>query len=181
MHEDRLANLLGAAALTISDLMLGAATAAEQLSASAAAALVVSSTAPGLSVTDLGRRVGLSQPAAARMVDALSGRGLVERRSTPTRSVAVHLTTSGTSAVRQLQRARAEALSAVVGGLVPAQRETLAALLDTLLAAVYGQLPQSARLCRLCDRATCVADGRTCPVGQAERRAELREAEADDG
>jgi MarR family transcriptional repressor of emrRAB len=81
MHdEDRTANLLGAAALALTDLMLTGATAAACTSASGAAALVVLSADPGLSVTELGRRVGLTQSAAARMVESLEHRGLVERR-----------------------------------------------------------------------------------------------------
>ncbi|WP_460352193.1 MarR family transcriptional regulator [Actinoallomurus acanthiterrae] len=55
-------------------------------------ALVVLSGSPGLGVTELGRRVGLSQPAAARMVDSLEGHGLALRRATSGRSVAVDLT-----------------------------------------------------------------------------------------
>ncbi len=52
---------------------------------SGAAAVVALAGTPGLSVTELGRGVGLSQPAAARMVDALekagSGRPLPRRRT----------------------------------------------------------------------------------------------------
>jgi DNA-binding MarR family transcriptional regulator len=99
MHDmRRTANLLGATALAVTDLALGGATAAAGVSGSGAAALVVLCADPGISVTELGRRVGLTQSAAARMVDALAARGLVERRPTLGKWVAVHPTTAGRAA-----------------------------------------------------------------------------------
>ena len=177
MHDQRARNILGAAALTVSDLMLLGATSAVGVSASASAALVVLSTMPGRSVTELGQRIGLSQPAAARMVDSLAARGLARRAATPTRSVAVHLTEAGVDAVARILRSRDEALAAIVGVLDEAEQDALAGLLGTMLSRAYDRLPGAARLCRLCDRACCVADEQTCPVGQAERA----RAGADDG
>lgn len=76
MHEAaRTANLLGATALAVTDLALAGVARAAGTSTSGAAALVVLVASPGLSVTELGRRVGLSQPAAARMVDSLQAGG----------------------------------------------------------------------------------------------------------
>src|ERR1700742_1915106 len=86
MH-DRVANLLGATALAVTDLMMAGATRTAGVSASGAAALLVLRATPGLSVTELGRRVGLTQPAAARMVTTLEASDLVSRRSTPGRAV----------------------------------------------------------------------------------------------
>jgi DNA-binding IclR family transcriptional regulator len=48
--------------------------------------------APDLGVTGLGRRVGLSQPAAARMLDTLAAAGLARRTPGPGRTVPVRLT-----------------------------------------------------------------------------------------
>ncbi|HJQ45452.1 MAG TPA: MarR family transcriptional regulator [Amycolatopsis sp.] len=169
MHEERAANLLGAFAVTVSDLVLADATAAAGTSASGAAALVVLSTAPGLSVTELGRRVGLSQPAAARMVDSLEQRGLVERRDTLTRSVAVHLTRSGAGAARTVLGDRGGRLADLATALDQREQATLAKLLGKLLTAACEHVPDADRLCRLCDRAACVAGGTTCPVGVACR------------
>lgn len=167
-------NLLGAAALAISDLMVAGATTPAGLSTSAAAALVVLSTEPGLSVTGLGQRIGLSQPAAARMVDALVARGLVRRRPTTTRSVAVRLTATGATAARQVLRSRDEVLARLAGTLTAAEQDTLVTLLHKILTNAYAELPSSDRLCRLCDRACCVAGDRICPVGQAERDTAVR-------
>ncbi|QIS18254.1 MarR family winged helix-turn-helix transcriptional regulator [Nocardia terpenica] len=170
MHEARVRNLLGAAALAVSDLMVEGATAAGGIGSSGAAALVILSTAPGVSVTELGRRIGLSQSAATRMVDGLAARGLVCRRGASAKSVEVHPTDAGIVAAERVLRARDDLLATLVGLLDDAEQDKLAELLDKLLEGIYGRLPSSARVCRLCDRACCVADDQICPVGQAERR-----------
>jgi MarR family transcriptional regulator, negative regulator of the multidrug operon emrRAB len=170
MHDtERTANLLGAAALAVTDLVLGGATAAAGVSGSGAAALVVLGADPGISVTELGRRVGLTQSAAARMVDALEARGLVERRPTLGKWVAVHPTDAGRAASADLLDARGGRLTALVRTLPPADQEALAHVLDRLLRAVYSEVGSSERVCRLCDRPTCTEAGAICPVGQAER------------
>ena len=170
MHDTRrTANLLGAAALAVTDLTLGGATAAAGVSGSGAAALVVLSADPGISVTELGRRVGLTQSAAARMVDALEARGLVERRPTLGKWVAVHPTDAGLAASADLLHARGNRLTALVGTLPPADQEALAHALDRLLRAVYAEVGSAQRVCRLCDQPACIAAGAICPVGQAER------------
>jgi MarR family transcriptional repressor of emrRAB len=170
MHE-RTANLLGATALAVSDLLLRDVTAATSVSESGAAALVVLSYAPGVSVTELGRRIGLSQPAAARMVDSLQERGLVERRPTLTRALAVHPTDLGQRTAQSVLGSRGGALARLVDNLDPAERAGLEELLNTLLRHVYAIAPDADRLCRLCDRDACLAEEHVCPVGQAERDA----------
>lgn len=170
MHDaDRTANLLGATALAVTDLTLSGATGAAGTSASGAAALVVLAAAPGLSVTELGRRVGLSQPAAARMVDSLESGGLVERRAGPGRWVSVRPTAAGTCTARTVLGARGAPLSGLVDVLDEQERRTLDGLLAKLLARLHEEVGDAERLCRLCDRAGCVRDGAVCPVGQAER------------
>jgi MarR family transcriptional regulator, negative regulator of the multidrug operon emrRAB len=169
MHdEQRTANLLGATALAVTDLVLADATAAAGTSSSGSAALVVLRADPGLSVTELGRRVGLTQSAAARMVESLEQRGLVERQSTLGRWVAVQPTAAGRAAADALLHARGGRLTALVATLPAAEREALTAALERLLAAIYGEVGSSERVCRLCDRDACTA-GTVCPVGQAER------------
>ncbi|OLS99956.1 MarR family transcriptional regulator [Pseudonocardia sp. CNS-004] len=170
MHDmRRTANLLGATALAVTDLALGGATGAAGLSGSGAAALVVLGADPGISVTELGRRVGLTQSAAARMVDALEARGLVERRPTLGKWVAVHPTNAGRAASADLLDARGERLTALVDTLPPGEQERLADVLERLLRALYAEVGNSERVCRLCDRLCCTGAGAVCPVGQAER------------
>jgi MarR family transcriptional repressor of emrRAB len=172
MHDTkRTANLLGATALAVTDLALGGATAAAGVSGSGAAALVVLVADPGIGVTELGRRVGLTQSAAARMVDALEARGLVERRPTLGKWVAVHPTDAGRAAAADLLDVRGERLTTLVGTLSPADQAALTGVLERLLRALYGEVGSSERVCRLCDRPCCTEAGAICPVGQAERDA----------
>jgi len=169
MHDERTANLLGATALSVSDLLLADVTAAAGTSVSGAAALAVLSRTPGLSVTELGRRVGLSQPAAARMVDSLQSRGLVQRRPTALRSVALVPTAAGKRHARRGLAARTDRLSTLVGRLSEADRAALERLLGLVLEEVYGEVGSADLVCRLCDRTACVATEDPCPIGQAER------------
>jgi MarR family transcriptional regulator, negative regulator of the multidrug operon emrRAB len=170
MHEPRTANLLGATVLALSDQVLAGATRSVGVSASAAAALVVLSNSTGLSVTELGRRVGLSQPAAARMVDSLEADGLVERHRSRSRWVTVSLTRSGRRSARRLLSARGGPLADAVADLEPEEREALSDLLSKLLTRLYDEIGSSELICRLCDRAACTTQA-TCPVGAAERAA----------
>lgn len=170
MHDkERTANLLGATALAVADLALAGATKAAGTSASGAAALVALAASPGLSVTELGRRVGLSQSAAARMVDSLESDGLAERRQGPGRWVSVVPTAAGRRTSQSLLAARGSPLTGMLDALDEAERDTLAELLGKLLARAYAEVGDAELMCRLCDRAGCVRDGAVCPVGQAER------------
>lgn len=168
MHDGRTANLLGAAALAVTDLVLAGAQHRVGVSTSGAAALVVVSAEPGLSVTELGKRVGLSQSAAARMVDSLERAGFVRRQPGQGRVVAVHLTASGRAAARKLLATRGAGLTEVLDTLDATEQEALAGLLAKLLTGLYDRVGNAELLCRLCDRGRCTA-GAVCPVGQAER------------
>jgi MarR family transcriptional regulator, negative regulator of the multidrug operon emrRAB len=168
MHDEtaRTANLLGATALAVTDLALSGAARSAGVSDSGAAALVVLSASPGLSVTELGRRVGLTQSAAARMVDALESDGLVERRPGLGRFVTVRLTDAGDRTVRGVLAARGGPLTDLVATLDAHDRERLDTLLSHLLTQLYGTVGSTERMCRLCDRDACTTDA-TCPVGAA--------------
>ncbi|WP_028922455.1 MarR family winged helix-turn-helix transcriptional regulator [Pseudonocardia acaciae] len=169
MHDAavaRTANLLGAAALAVTDLMLAAAASSGGVGPSAAAALVVLRATPDLSATELGRRIGLSQPAAARMLDSMAAAGLVRRERGQGRTVPVRLTADGARAAEDLVRARAEPLAVLVAGLDEADRAALDGLLATLLARLYDRVGSTELLCRLCDRPACTKGAR-CPVGAA--------------
>lgn len=166
MHDDRLGNLLGATALAVTDRMLSRVRGARGLGPSAAAAVLALAESPGLSVTELGRGIGLSQPAAARMLDGLERAGLAARSAGAGRAVAVTLTPDGARAAATIRAARAAELSGLVATLTPADRAVLTPVLERLLAQLYdgdADLP-----CRLCDRACCT-DAAICPVGQADR------------
>lgn len=168
MHDTRrTANLLGAAALGVVDLVLKGALAPAGVGSSGSAALVMLAHAPGLSVTELGRRVGLSQPAAARMVESLEGRRLVERRPGTGRAVAVHPTRSGRRAASSLLSGREGLLTEVLAALSDAEQRDLEAGLTKVLAVLEGRIGDPDLVCRLCDRPACIAGGATCPVSAA--------------
>lgn len=169
MHESsRVANLLGATGLAATDLALSRVARGAGISLSAAAALVVLAPSPGLSATELGRRIGLSQPAAARMVDTLQGKGLVERGPGGGREVSVTPTGAGLDTATRLLDGRGELLRGLVSVLDAGEQQALAALLEKVLAGLHARVGSPELLCRLCDRASCTA-GAACPVGQAER------------
>lgn len=171
MHaRDRTANLLGATSLAVTDLMLEGATRAAGVSPSGAAALLTLREEPGLGVTELGRRIGLTQSASARMVDSLAAAGLVRRHDATARSVSVRLTAPGTKAAARLQAARDEPLADLLAELTDTDRAKLTVLLERVLAKLYARVGSTERVCRLCDRATCTT-GAVCPVGAAARAA----------
>lgn len=156
--------------MAFTDLALDDATKAAGVSVSGAAALVTLTASPDISVTELGRRVGLSQSAAARMVDSLERSGLVERRphAFNNRWVTVHPTRSGRQAARQLLVARGTPLTDAVAALDEDDQKALSDVLAKLLTRLYGEVGGSQYLCRLCDRKCCAAN-EPCPVGEAER------------
>jgi DNA-binding MarR family transcriptional regulator len=175
--NDRLANLLGATALNVADLTLSEIRGATGTSGSASAALVVLAEAPDLAVTDLGQRIGLSQPAAARMVDGLESQGLVRRQRGSGRSVAVRLTRGGRRAAVRLLERRGDVLRRLLAGLDAGEQEVLAALLEKVLSVVHERVEQQAQtpderigelVCRLCDRVACRQGGASCPVSVAQ-------------
>src|SRR3954447_15668563 len=180
MHESRLANLLGATVLNLSDRMTGAAAAAAGVSRSGPAALVTLTEFPGLGGTELAHRIGLSQPACARMLDQLEARGLVRRqektgravaavltRARGARAVAVVLTRAGRAAAARSLKARQDVLAGALRTMP--DRSALEPLLEQLLRGLHADVRSGDLMCRLCDRAGCVARERSCPVGQAQR------------
>jgi MarR family transcriptional regulator, negative regulator of the multidrug operon emrRAB len=177
MHDiGTTANLLGAAALAVNDMALGNATRAAGLSTSGAAALVSLSASPDISVTELGRRVGLTQSAAARMVDSLEADGLVERfpHRFNKRWVTLRMPPLGHATTHHILGARGEPLSDIVARLDEDDQQALADLLVKLLTHLYEHTGNAQYLCRLCDRTSCGTTHSTCPVGEAERRSQER-------
>src|SRR3954470_16045517 len=82
-EDERRANMLGAFALAVADRMRAETEAAVGHSGAAAAALVMVAQFPDRTVEFLRRAVGLSHPAAVRVVDRLVEAKLVRRRPAP--------------------------------------------------------------------------------------------------
>ena len=167
MHDAHAVNVLGAGALAIADFIDTSVTEAAGTSRSGAAALAVLLQAGGLSVTELGKRVGLSQPAAARMVSTLEEAGQVERHPGLGRQVRVELTQIGRSSAQLLLQRRSRQVADLLEGFSSSEEQTLARLLDKILTRVYERVGDANRICRLCDRHDCVSTGLRCPVGLA--------------
>ena len=177
MH-DRVSNLLGATALNVADLVSMRIRQVTETSNSASAALVTLGEHPDLSVTGLGQGVGLSQPAAARMVDGLAERGLVTRRPGAGLTVNVRLTDAGRRQAAKLLDARRQALGQLIEDLDVDELETLGRLLEKVLHAVHPCVGRTRSitpthqvgvlLCRLCDRDACREAGEPCPVTEAQ-------------
>ncbi|MBO0852023.1 MAG: MarR family transcriptional regulator [Pseudonocardia sp.] len=165
----RTANLLGATALAVTDLTAAAAAGSGGVGQSAAAALLGLRASPGVSATELGRRIGLSQPAAARMLDSLEAGGLALRDRGQGRAVPVRLTEAGARTADALLSARAEPLTELVGDLDETDRSDLERVLAALLARLYRLVGSTDLLCRLCDRSACSSRA-PCPVGAEARR-----------
>ena len=162
MNRSRVANLLGAGALAVAERVSGEAARAAGVSASGAAALSTLLVEPGIGVTELGSRIGLSQPAAARMLDTLIAAGLVERHHPGGRGVRLTLTETGRASAEKLLEARGRVLLELLEPLTDDQVRAFAPALEALLAGLVENRRSEYLLCRLCDRQVC----ERCPVGK---------------
>lgn len=157
---DRLAQLLGVAALAAHDTLAGALPAGETRTA----ILVHLAAHPGGSAEALRRVLRLSQPATVRAVDGLVGDGLLRRgRGQDRRSYDLRPTPAGRRVARRALEARAAALESLVVGLDPSERKALAAGLEAVVRGLADDRPGALRACRLCDRDACCAQP-GCPL-----------------
>ena len=166
VRELREANLVGAFALEVTDRVRSAMLEQGERSVAAAAALIHVRLRPGESIEFLARVVGISHPAAVRLVDRLEEQRLVERRSgTDDRSLALHLTQRGTRVAERALRRRERELAGVLAPLTRGERETFAALAAKLLVAGTTDRWAARHTCRLCDFPACAHP--VCPVDVA--------------
>jgi len=166
--SERDVNLLGAAAVAVSDLLAGAAGQAVE-GGFPVAALVHLSHCERPSIESLRRVLGLSHSATVRLADRMAATGLLARAaaSWDPRAVALRLTPRGSELAADVLRRRADALEAALArAFTPAERQVLGAMLARLLAALTGDADDLYRICRLCDFAACPA----CPVAEAAAR-----------
>jgi MarR family transcriptional repressor of emrRAB len=174
-HESgRLANVFGAVALAATRAMTSAAAAVTDGGLSAAAALVTLASEPGIGVTELGRRLGLSQPGATRLVEGLVSRGLVRNEPEPRgRMVALWPTPEGAEKARLILAERERALAALLAPLDEQARRELDASLCLVLEQLSDEGAPAHLTCRLCDEQACIAAA-PCPVDQAWRHRSQR-------
>ena len=181
MADDRLANVLGAFALALTDEVEAAtAGAAGHTGAGPAALVALSDLLAGRSVDDLRRAVGLTHSGGVRVVDRLVGDGLAERRpGADGRSVALGLTPAGRRLAAHVRDARRETLQRVLDVLDDREQAELSAILDKVVAGFVerrlearaaGAIPPGGWLCRLCDPVACERSAGRCPVANAAAR-----------
>lgn len=162
---DRLAQLLGVVALAATDRFRGAVEDALGRGGAHAAALVHLDAWPGEPVGALAEVLGVSQPAAVKIADALAADGLLERRpGRDRRTTALHLTAAGQRAAARVLADRAAALGDLTTILDPAERRDLERLLSRVVSGLADDRAQALRCCRLCDRDACYRSGRACPL-----------------
>jgi MarR family transcriptional repressor of emrRAB len=169
--QHRQGNILGAAALAVTDRMLGELAGSAGLNATTAAALVHLRLRPGENIDFLARVTGLSHPAAVRVVDRLVADGLVKRRpARDRRARALVLTRAGQRLALRVLAEREQALADALAPLSSRECQALTQLLGKLLAGLTDSRWSSRHICRLCDYPTCARP--QCPVDQAACRIE---------
>jgi MarR family transcriptional regulator, negative regulator of the multidrug operon emrRAB len=174
--EGHTANVLAALALELGDRMRMAARAAAGLSGSQTAALVaLVNFAEDRPVAILQEALGLSQPATARILDALEGEGLVARErghGGDGRRLRVRVTARGRRVAARAVKARLEAMAEILAALPADSRSAVDQPVEALLGALTGGRADARRICRLCEPNVCGHPER-CPVTLA---ADSREA-----
>jgi DNA-binding MarR family transcriptional regulator len=165
----RLENVLGAFSLAVSDRLSAATEDAAGARASAPAALSTLLTYGDrdVSIDRLRTIIGLSHSATVRLIDRLSGDGLVERRrGADGRELALRLTPGGRRVARRVHDERTRLLSSLLSPLDAGERREFEALLTPLLEALVAGRRDGRNICRLCDHGTCERTG-GCPVDNA--------------
>jgi DNA-binding MarR family transcriptional regulator len=169
-YISRVANRLGAAALTLSDGIREATEAATGMAGGLPAALVsLREWADGSSVDVLAEAMRVSHSRAVRVVDRLEAAGLARRESDPTdgRRALVWLEPSGRELAERALDARSRVLFSAVADLDAADLRDLERLLGALLGATTVDVRAAAGTCRLCDAHACGHYEGACPVSQA--------------
>jgi DNA-binding MarR family transcriptional regulator len=171
MSTSRRANLLGALALGLTDLIREAGETETRFGGEGAAALVVIGQAPGTSIRSLSTALRLTHPGTVRLVDKLAAAGLVRRRpvlrGADRRAVALTLTAAGRRTVKAVLAARERRLQVALANLTAGEQVALTPLLEKLLAGLTTSEAQGDALCRLCDLAACPQSH--CPVEERHR------------
>lgn len=116
---------------------LAAQEAALRLSVHQLRALRALEATPDLNLTGLAERLAVGLPTASRLCDRLEAAGLLERALHPRkrREVQLSLTAQGHRVLDDVAERRAQALTAVLAGMKPADRAALSRSMQAFLAA----------------------------------------------
>jgi DNA-binding MarR family transcriptional regulator len=172
-YISRVANRLGAAAITLSDHIRDATEAATGLAGGIPAALVsLHDWADGSSVEVLAEAMRVSHSRAVRIVDRLEEAGLARRESDPSdgRRALVWLEPPGHELAERALEARSRVLQGAVAELDAADVRDLDRVLGAVLHATTVDLRAAKATCRLCDAHVCGHFEGLCPVTRAADR-----------
>jgi DNA-binding MarR family transcriptional regulator len=160
-NDDRRDNMLGAFVLSVGDRLRRETEEAIGHTGASAAALIMITEFPDRTIEFLRQSIGLSHPAAVRVVDRLVEQGLVRRRPAGRGpAVALRATAAGERQARRILEIRQKVLADSLPDLSPAESDALVAILERALAHL-SESPGTTH-CRLCDMKRCPrAD---CPV-----------------
>ena len=172
-YTSRVANRLGAAALTLSDGIRDATEEATGMAGGLPAALVsLREWADGRSVEVLAEAMRVSHSRAVRVVDRLEAAGLARREADPSdgRRALVRLEPAGRELAERALDARSRVLLSAVAELDAADVRDLERVLGALLHATTVDLRAAKEPCRLCDSQACGHHEGACPLTRAAAR-----------
>jgi MarR family transcriptional regulator, negative regulator of the multidrug operon emrRAB len=165
MKHDRRVNMLGAFVVAVADRVRAETEAAVGHTGAGAAALVMIAQFPDRSVEFLRRAIGLSHPAAVRVVDRLVEQKLVRRRPAGRGpAVALRVTAAGRRAAGRILDVRREVVAAALPDLSADEAAALSGILERALERLADT--PGTTICRLCDMGRCRRFG--CPVVDAQ-------------
>jgi len=172
-YISRVANRLGAVALTLSDDIREATEMATGMAGGLPAALVsLREWADGRSVDVLAHAMRVSHSRAVRVVDRLEAAGLARRESDPSdgRRARVWLEPTGRELAERALEARSRILLLAVAQLDESDVRDLERLLGAVLDATTVDVRAAMATCRLCDAHACGHYEGICPVSRAADR-----------
>jgi DNA-binding MarR family transcriptional regulator len=163
MRKQRVENLLGALALSVTDAVAHSIEDLLGAYGSDTFALVLLSHADALRTDVLTRQLRLAQSSTVRLVDRLERDGLLQRSiGEDRRIVMVSLTARGRRMAENILAARQDVLRDLVNKLSESERAALQAISVKLLANLTVDLASGEQNCRLCDEEACTLS--ECPV-----------------
>jgi len=163
MRTERLENLLGALAISVTDAVARGIEESEGAYGSDTFALVLLQHAERLRSDVLSRQLRLAQSSTVRLVDRMEEQGLVRRENgADRRTVFVRLSARGRRAAERVISARRNVLQELVARLSTSERSALHGIAVKLLTNLTVDLASGEQNCRLCDEEAC--DLATCPV-----------------
>jgi MarR family transcriptional regulator, negative regulator of the multidrug operon emrRAB len=164
-EKKRLANVLAAFALALTDKVNDAIRDTGGRSEMSSATLIQIGFNPGLSIERLRSLIGLTHSATVRVIDQLAGDGLVRRERNvegDTRVASLVLTDKGVTEMQAALVLRSLVAEPVVECFTALEMDSLASMLERAIPNVVRFGANQDVVCRLCDMGACPQD--RCPV-----------------